>query len=308
MAPRTEHPAGALAFPGQGVAPADACATLRAHAGHELVEELAAGLGHDRWEELSFRDTGVSQPCTFLASHLSAADHVDPSTIDVVLGHSLGELAALVWAQALSPRTALALAFLRGRMCAEVDARTPGAMAAFMQLDPAELELVRRLALARAGGVLEVAAVNGPQQIILSGSAATVEHAATAARAAGALVVELAIGGGFHSPLMAEPFARFSEELATVDVAPPATAFVSTIRAAVVEDPDEIRRALALALVLPVRWHDSLAVLAARGVETCGDAGPGETLRKLGQRSGLVRFSRAGRPDPTVRATRVAST
>lgn len=286
-----ERRADALAFPGQGVVPAEACATLRAHRDDPLVQELAARLRSDRWDELSFRDTRVSQPCTFVASYLNAVDHADPSTVEVVLGHSLGELTALAWAQALTPADALSLAFLRGAVCAEANLRTPGAMAAFMQFDPTDLELIRRLAIAHAGGVLEVAAVNGPQQIVLSGSVATVAHAVTAARAGGALVIELPIGGSFHSPLMAEPYAAFSEALAAADVAAPRATFLSTIRVAAVDDPDDVRQALALALLLPVRWLDSLGALRARGIERCCDAGPGETLRKLGQRSGLVKFS-----------------
>ncbi|HYZ93704.1 MAG TPA: ACP S-malonyltransferase [Actinomycetota bacterium] len=280
----------AVAFPGQGVDKLETCGVLEAHEGAAIVSELAERVGTNAWRTLDFQDTSIQQPCIFVASYLNATANIRVDGVQAVIGHSLGQIAALVFAESLSLTDGLAFVSLRGELCRRAQEQSPGRMAAFMQLERDELEWIRRMALTSHGGVLEVAAVNGPGQVVLSGSAPTLEAAVTMAREGGALVVELAINAAMHTPLMARPIPELKEALVGVEVETPRVPFVSCVFARALEDPEDIRKSLVRDLVLPVRWMEALDALRDAGVTSAWDAGPGQTLRKLAKRGGSVRF------------------
>jgi [acyl-carrier-protein] S-malonyltransferase len=277
-----------VAFPGQGVAQPAVRVTLRRHDRHPLVRRLAGIVGDD-WEQLDLLDTRNSQPCTFVAG-LVAAQAVDIDRVPITMGHSLGEITALAFAGVVSSEAGLELVRRRGEACQAVQSRHPGAMAAVMGLEPMVVEWLRRRAGARSGGVLDVAAVNGPRQIILSGHRQAVDEVVRLVGEHQGLAQVLPIGGAFHCGLMDDALAPFGDAVAQVTLSDPLVSVLSTVDCQVHLRGEDFRPLLVQALVLPVRWHEALCVVRERGIERGWDAGPGETLAKLGRRTKLVQF------------------
>ena len=279
----------ALAFPGQGIPLVDLAQTLHLH-DDDLLDTLAEMIGTRDWDRIDLADTRIAQPAIFTASLLSARSRLSPDAVHVVLGHSLGEISALAFAGVLAEEVALQLVHLRGELCAGSASRS-GKMVAIMNLEQDALEWVRRSAIAATGGVLEVAAVNGRSQVVLSGDPDTVDAAISACGDLGGIGAVLPIGGGFHSPLMYPVVAGLRDALAGVKFSPPRVPVLSTVdcrlRSANIAEEREL---LARSLVLPVRWHDAVKVVQALGVDRAVDAGPGQTLQKLGRRGGGLRF------------------
>jgi malonyl CoA-acyl carrier protein transacylase len=194
-----------------------------------------------------------------------------------VAGHSLGELAALVAAEALDPFDALELVVLRGRLMWESGERAGGgSMIALLGVSDADA-----VRLAAAHGVV-VANENAPGQVVLSGQSAALEAAAEHARADGLRVMELGVAGAFHSPAMVPAVGPFATALAHVEVREPAIPVISGLSGRVMTHP---RRDLAGALTQPVRWSAVMRELAGRGIDRFFDAGPGRLLAKLTTRN-----------------------
>ncbi len=292
----------AIAFPGQGVDPRDLARVLRDGAGHPLVLGLASRLGTDDWDHLDLLDTRVSQPSVYTASlvqvHTAGVPRPgEPGAPVAAFGHSLGELAALAFAGAYSAEDGLDLVIRRAALGHAEHTRRPGRMLVVMRLDGPQVEWVRRQVVARDAGVLEVAVVNGPGQFVVSG-----DHEATAL--AMDLIAELAgvarpltIGGAYHSPLMVPAVEPLIDAVAALALADPMIPVISCTAQTVVTSRDEIPAMLGRALVLPVRWVDTLEAAAAAGVERVIDAGPSQTLANLARFAPVLAF-RTLSPDP----------
>jgi len=262
---------------------------LEANENDMLVKSVRKICRMKRGDGIDMEDTRVSQPAVYVAGVIRARQ-LAGAHVELVLGHSLGELTGLAVSGAMDDEEGLHVVVERGRICHEVAQRHPGGMVAVMRLTPTAVEWVRRRAVADTGGVLEAAAFNGPAQIVLSGEAESVDDAVLLATAEGGIVDRLRIGGAFHSPLMGEAIEAFETVLAATAFQPPRVPWLSSTSVATAEEPDVIRRSLARALLLPVRWTD--AVLAAAEVaDVVIDVGPGATLRNLGKRIHDVRFS-----------------
>ena len=151
-----------------------------------------------------------------------------------------------------------------------------GTMLAVLRGTPA-----RAAALAARHGVT-VANDNAPDQVVLSGGRAELEGAGNDARAQGLRAMMLDVAGAFHSPQMAGAVAPFAEALAATEFRMPRVKVVSCATAAPFTDP---REELARALTSPVRWRETMATLAADGITTFVDAGPGRVLAKLAPRN-----------------------
>ncbi|POX57467.1 [acyl-carrier-protein] S-malonyltransferase [Streptomyces sp. Ru62] len=241
----------------------------------------------------ALRDTAITQPAVFLTEivvlDVLRAHDVVP---DVVAGHSLGEYAAAVCADALSWQDALRLVRLRGRLMAEVNERVPGAMAAVVGLDLPTVRALCARAAADTGQVLEVANDNEPAQTVVSGQTKAVRALVDAAKEAGARrVVPLGVGAPFHCSLMRDIEEEFAEALAAVDFRSPSVPMVSSVTGAPVTSVEEIVSALRRQLSAPVLWTGTVRTLAGLGVRRYVEVGPGRVL------SGLCR-----RTEPTARA------
>jgi [acyl-carrier-protein] S-malonyltransferase len=151
-------------------------------------------------------------------------------------------------------------------------------MAALLGLD----ETAAAQVCADAGA--ELCNLNAPGQIVIGGALPALERARALALERGAKrAIKLDVGGAFHTSLMEPAVAGMREALAETDVRPPAARFVANDRAAPIDDPDAIREELAHQLTHPVRWVQCVEYMAAQGVTTFIEIGPGRVL------SGLVK-------------------
>lgn len=206
---------------------------------------------------------------------------------EVTAGLSLGEYTALVAAGALRMEDALPLVRSRGRFMQEAAAGRRTAMAAILGLDPETVRDVCRAASTR--GTVEPSNFNSPGQIVIAGDEAAVQEGITRAKAAGAKrAVLLPVSAPFHTSLMRPAAERLNPLLEALGLREAAVPVVSNVTAQPVRAPGEIRNALAAQVASPVRWDDSVRTMAALGVRTFVEVGPGSSL------SGLIRKTVAG--------------
>jgi [acyl-carrier-protein] S-malonyltransferase len=272
-----------LAFPGQGIPPEALVEAAERHHRHPLVRDALRLVAPGGISSADLQDTRVTQPLVYALS-FAAAGEVRRPGIQLVLGHSLGELTALAFAGVIDPGDGLEIAGYRGEVCHRHARARDGQMMAVMGLDGLMVELARRLAVAQSDAVLEVAAYNGRRQLVLSGDRAAFAELVPIVAGMQGMITELPIGGSFHSPLMEPATHDFRAKLDRVELRSPAIPVLSTIDCARHTDPQDLRRQLVRGLVLPVRWTDALATASAEGLEEAVDVGPGETLHKLGRR------------------------
>ncbi|NLC55848.1 MAG: ACP S-malonyltransferase [Armatimonadetes bacterium] len=195
-------------------------------------------------------------------------------------GLSLGEYTALVCAGALAATDAVRLVRQRGLFMEEAGAATGGTMASILGLDRPTVDALCR----DAGGVVVGANYNAPGQIVISGDPAAVARAATLAKERGARrVLPLNVSGAFHSPLMEPAATRLAAELAQTPIADARLPVVANVTGDYVRTAAEIRSALERQVTGSVLWEDSIRRMAADGVTTFVEVGPGQVL------SGLVR-------------------
>ncbi len=183
-----------------------------------------------------------------------------------VAGHSLGEYSALCAAGSFDLATTARLLKLRGRAMQAAVPVGEGAMAALLGAD---LELARRIAAAAAEGeVCEVANDNDPSQVVISGHKGAIDRAIAMAREMGAKrAVLLPVSAPFHCALMKPAADAMAEALAKIDIAAPHVPLYANVTAAPVSDPTAIRDQLVEQVTAMVRWRESIANMAAAGVE-----------------------------------------
>jgi [acyl-carrier-protein] S-malonyltransferase len=274
----------AIAFPGQGGDWNAAIATLASAPAHPLVRALADRLGTDAWQQLDGLDTRNAQPVVYVAGLVgpaSVARTTSDVDVAVAVGHSLGELTAAAWAGALDPVDGLDLMVERGALGHRLHADRPGAMVAVNRWSRAQVDELRRSVEADLDGTLEVAVVNSPTQIVLSGDAALVDAATARANAAGAVARRLPIGGAYHSSLLAPAVPGFRARLATAVRATPSVPVVSSTLQRPLTTVEDLVDGLAQSLVLAVDWPATVETVVALGPTRALEAGPGDTLGRL---------------------------
>jgi len=264
----------AILFPGQGSQTPgmrEQVAAVRP----DLVAGVTRLVGDDPFARID-ESTRFAQPailCASLAGWERVRDHVDPVAF---AGHSLGELTALVAAGSLDELDALRLVVLRGLlMSISGEDAGGGTMLALLGATPAQAS-----AIAARNGV-SLANDNAPGQVVLSGAPAALACAGEDAGSEGLRTIALDVSGAFHSPQMQDAVIPFHEALAETEFREPSVPVVSCATALPFVDP---REELAAALVRPVRWRETMAALAADGVQNFVDAGPGRVLAKLAPR------------------------
>jgi [acyl-carrier-protein] S-malonyltransferase len=198
-----------------------------------------------------------------------------------VAGHSLGEYAALVAAEAVRFEDVLPVVHLRGRLMSAAGRERPGSMAAIIGLDA---EQVAALCCAAAdSGLVEGANYNAPTQIVVSGERAAVDRVAELARQRGARAIPLKVSAPFHSRLMAPVREQLQPAIAALPITDPPIPIVANVTADYVRNAEEIRAALLNQIAAPVRWTESMQRLLSDGFDQFVEVGPGRVL------SGLIR-------------------
>ena len=195
-------------------------------------------------------------------------------------GHSYGELPALAFAGAFDDPSLLRLSRERGRLLDEAGEQVGGSMLAVMAPPEHAASLI-----ASTGGVLAIATLNEPRQVVISGETEAVESAQQRASLRGIQTARLRTSCGFHSPLMRPAAALWRAVLDNTTLAPPARlAVVSTVSARPYTSQTEMRDLLARQLVEPVRWVDAIESLYEQGARVFVEVGPGHALTDLAER------------------------
>jgi [acyl-carrier-protein] S-malonyltransferase len=282
----------AFLFPGQGAQSVGMRAKLGPLSAkqQELFRQAEAVLGFalgkliDDGPEPELTRTSNAQPA-LLVMDLAHAEALRAGgrEADVVLGHSLGEYAALVWAGTLAFADALRLVRARGQLMEGAVVRTPGKMAAVLKVPLARLEAL--LDECQDAGVLEITNFNGPDQLVLSGEAAAVATAMELIRERRlGRAVLLNVSAPFHSSLMMPAAEAFRAELGGVELRPPQRTFIDNVTGKPEAEPLQIREKLVRQMVEPVRWEQSMRTALALGVEQFVESGPGSVLAALARR------------------------
>jgi [acyl-carrier-protein] S-malonyltransferase len=199
-----------------------------------------------------------------------------------VAGHSLGEYSALCAAGAIGLGDAARLLRRRGRAMQEAVPVGEGAMAAVLGLGLDEVQEVAGAAAERE--VCAAANDNDPGQVVVSGHRAAVARAVELAKARGAKrAVMLPVSAPFHCALMQPAAEAMEAALDEVEIVEPKVPLVANVKAEAVREPGEIRALLVRQVTAPVRWRESVAWMAGKGVSEIWEIGAGKAL------TGMVR-------------------
>lgn len=202
---------------------------------------------------------------------------------DYVAGHSLGEYTALVAAGAISFEDAVYAVRSRGQLMEAAVPNGEGAMAAIMGLERQLLEEITAT-ITNNGDSVQLANLNCPGQIVISGTKAGVEKASEVAKSEGARrAIPLNVSGPFHSQLMELATAELKTVLDGIVIENAKIPIVANVDALPVTASEKIKENLLKQLSAPVLWEDSIRTMLDRGVDTFIEVGPGRVL------SGLVR-------------------
>ncbi|EON73261.1 ACP S-malonyltransferase [Lysinibacillus sphaericus] len=204
-------------------------------------------------------------------------------TPDFAAGHSLGEYSALVIAGVLSFDDAISVVHKRGLYMNEAVPAGQGAMAAILGMELNALHDVTEQVTA-TGDAVQVANVNCPGQIVISGTKEGVEKASVAAKEAGAKrAIPLVVSGPFHSELMRPSSEKLRVTLDDIALSAPQIPVIGNVMANELQDVSAIQHELVEQVYSAVQWEASVREMIAKGVEVFIECGPGKVL------SGLVK-------------------
>lgn len=227
-------------------------------------------------EEL--KQTKVTQPAIFLHSTILAACLGDAFQPDMVAGHSLGELSALVANKTLKFEDGLKLVYKRALAMQDACEAVPSTMAAILGLEDQVVEEI----CSTIDGVVVPANYNCPGQLVISGSIPAVEEACAKLTEAGAKrALLLPVGGAFHSPLMEPAREELAAAIEATTFSNPICPIYQNVTASAVTDPKEIKANLIAQLTAPVRWTQSMHSMIADGATEVIEVGPGKVLQGL---------------------------
>lgn len=227
--------------------------------------------------------TLYAQPAIFVTSYAALGElqkkfpGIEP---DFVAGLSLGEWTSLVAAGAIGFEEGLKLVQRRAEAMEGAAKKNAGTMASILGLAQSGCEEVAR----EAG--CDVANLNSPDQIVLSGSVESIQKACELAPSKGAKrVIPLKVGGAFHSRLMEDASQALRQALVETVITEPKCLFVPNAEPVPIADPGRIRELLAKQLTSSVRWVETMEVLANQSIQLILEVGPGKVLKGLGRKA-----------------------
>lgn len=241
--------------------------------------------------EDELKQTKVTQPAIFLHSTILAACLGDAFQPDMVAGHSLGEISALVANKTLSFEDGLRLVSKRALAMQDACEKTPSTMAAILGLEDNVVEEI----CATIPGVVVPANYNCPGQLVISGDLAAVDAACAKLTEAGAKrAMVLQVGGAFHSPLMEPAREELAAAIEATTFSTPICPVYQNVTATAVTDPEAIKKNLVAQLTAPVKWTQTMNQMIADGCSEVIEVGPGKVLQGL--------FKKIDRAFPTASA------
>lgn len=282
----------AMVFPGQG---SQSVGMLRAYAGlpsiDETLQQATAALGA---EFTNLLDAGSAEALGLTVNTQPAMVTAGVATYrawialggtrpDFVAGHSLGEYAALVAADAIGFEDCLPLVRHRAQAMQAAVPAGEGAMAAILNLDDAGV--VAACAESAQGEVVQAVNFNAPGQVVIAGSKNAVARAMEACKARGARrAMPLPVSAPFHSSLMQPAAEALRAYLEKITVRPPAIALINNVDVSIESKPARIKDALVRQAASPVRWVEIINKMAEMGVTHVVECGPGKVLAGLTKR------------------------
>jgi [acyl-carrier-protein] S-malonyltransferase len=240
--------------------------------GFRITDMMFSGTDED------LKQTKVTQPAIFLHSVILAKVLGDQFKPEMVAGHSLGELSALVANGVLQFEDGLKLVSKRALAMQKACEAVPSTMAAILGLEDEVIEKI----CAEINGVVVPANYNSPGQLVISGAIPAVEEACAKLTEAGAKrAMILQVGGAFHSPLMEPAREELAAAIQATHFANPICPVYQNVNAKAVTDPAEIQKNLVMQLTAPVRWTQIMQQMIADGCTSVVEVGPGKVLQGL---------------------------
>ncbi len=239
--------------------------------GFDILKIMFEGSDED------LKKTKVTQPAIFIHS-VAAVKAIDGTGAQMVAGHSLGEISALVANGVLSFEDGLKLVSERAQAMQEACDINPSSMAAILGLEDEKVEQI----CASIDGVVVPANYNCPGQLVISGETVAVEKACEALKAAGAKrALILPVNGAFHSPLMQPAQERLAAAIEKAKFRKATLPVYQNITTTAISNPDEIKKNLIAQLTGPVKWTQSVQNMIKDGATSFVEVGPGKTLQGL---------------------------
>jgi [acyl-carrier-protein] S-malonyltransferase len=283
----------AYVFPGQGSQSVGMLADIARHYPEvqATFAEASNVLGFDLWELVSVGPqdtlnlTENAQPALLAASVAiwritQASGKAQPA---VLAGHSLGEWSALVCAGVIALADAIKLVRLRGQYMQQAVPVGVGKMAAIIGLDDHLVE--QACQQAASYGVVETVNYNSPGQLVIAGEAAAVEKAMELCKEAGAKrALPLSVSAPFHTSLMKPAADKLAISIAETTFLTPSVPVLHNVGVSIENDPQAIKQRVIAQIYSAVPWVAVVNALAAMGVETLVECGPGKVLSGLNKR------------------------
>lgn len=284
----------AVVFPGQGSQSVGMLDQFSAEfpVVEETFQQANNVLAYDLWDIVKsgpddkLNQTEITQPAMLAADIAIMRVLQQQCTIQPVAlaGHSLGEYAALVAAEAMEFEDAIKLVALRGKLMQSAVPQGEGAMAAIIGLADSDIVQACEQASAEVGKPVEAVNFNSPGQVVIAGATAAVDKAGELCKAAGAKrALPLPVSVPSHSSLMKPAAEELAVALQAVSIKAPAINVIHNVDAATHNSADEIRQALAAQLHQPVQWVKTVEQLAGNA-DLILECGPGKVLTGLCKR------------------------
>ena len=275
----------AFIFPGQGAQYTGMGKEL--HSSSKLAKKMFSQaneiLGFDitkvmfEGSEEALKETKVTQPAVFLHS-VVALTSLEGFVPDMVAGHSLGELSALVANKTIAFEDGLKLVSKRALAMQKACELQDSTMAAILGLDDKIVEAV----CTETKGIVVAANYNCPGQLVISGETAAVHAACEKLKEAGAKrALVLPVGGAFHSPLMNPAKKELETAIQKTNFSQPICPIFQNVNAQSVSNPEIIQQNLISQLTAPVKWTQTLKNMINAGANSFTEVGPGKTLQGL---------------------------
>ena len=287
----------ALLFPGQGSQSVGMLSDLseKFPDAKTFFSKASDVLHYDLWDIVQNGPAEKLDQTEFTQPALLAADVAfyfywkasHSQTPAFLAGHSLGEYAALVCADAIAFEDAIALVSARGQLMQAAVPEGFGAMAAIVGLDDAVVEEICKIVSKNLfqRGLVSPANYNSIGQIVIAGTAQAVEQAIMLAQEKGAkLAKKIPVSVPSHCALMQTAADKMAEKLKSIAIHSPKIPVIQNADVNIYESPDAIRDALARQLVSPVRWVETIRYIMQHNVHTFVECGPGKVLAGLNKR------------------------